>query len=467
MDLLLLSPEKSSQKDQYQPAPAGSSNGIPCRLSSDLQLSSFASSNAAFGWFDWTGTGPLLDGLTGDGVEITKDNTTCASQLEAESSVGKDSGLPDSSGDEFVEAQPKPGIKSGKGSAAYISKPLPPIYGRQLTKPKKVATVLPLNKQYDNRISSGAAKGRTSKYPSGGETLVEDMKMNLDEPRGKGMMARHLNRVDSVGENKNEAYQPRLTTKPIKVAATTNQMDKDSAASLDSLPENFTLPVARKVRASKFSRQQIECQIARGKELLQRRDAVQLSCSNRLRPHKRSAGQMLSSIPSDLEGEMSVENIIDITEPVKKRQKTMEKIAKSSAAKRQISDSQSERRLPSKSECIQKEQVPGASVMFVGLKWDIGTFDNVSDIDKFKSLHRKYVELRKLLKKPADLALKLINALEYTKKSGTKKEVSIIKKKIAALEKRLKRESFQIQKREFMRLENQLESMKLKISCQH
>lgn len=399
MDLLLLSPEKSSQKDQYQSAPAGSSNGIPYRISS----------------YNYN-----------------------------------------NSRDEFVEVQPKPVIKSGKGSVAHISKPLPPIYGRQLTKPKKVATVLPLNKQYDNKISSGA---RTSTYSSRGEMLVEDMRMNLEEPRVKGMMAPHLNRVDSVGENENEAYQPRLTAKPIKVA--------DSTASLDPLPENFTLPVAREVRTSKFSRQQIECQIARGKELLQRRDAVQLSCDNRPKPHKRSAGQMLRSIPSDLEGEMPVENIIDITEPVKKRQKTMEKIAKSSAAKRQISDSQSERRLPSKSECIQKEQVPGASVMSVGLEWDVGTFDNVSDIDKFKSLHRKYVEARKLLKKPADLALKLINALEYTKKSGTKKEVSVIKKKIAALEKRLKRESFQNQKREFMRLESELESMKLKISCQH
>ncbi|CAD7090068.1 unnamed protein product [Hermetia illucens] len=102
-----------------------------------------------------------------------------------------------------------------------------------------------------------------------------------EKQRSKGL-SRHAVTVDSAGRNPqkvrttpiSEIYNGRQTTKPMKVAAIlpsgSRPEQKSSAPSLDPLPENYTLPVARKVRTSTFTKKDIENQISRGKELLQK-----------------------------------------------------------------------------------------------------------------------------------------------------------------------------------------------------
>ncbi|CAD7090069.1 unnamed protein product [Hermetia illucens] len=570
MDLFLLSPVQSSPKDQYQPAPIGTSKGVPYQLASDLQLSDDSDSedNLASGKPEVVVRAdychmPLLGGLTGDGVEITKENTdsiSCqldqlandlqlsessdseddsikdlplsngqsqfnhvqfakarkqstdlmvhpsntnfhAPMLESINSVTKDLELSDDSEDDFVEVQPNrvsnpqikdmplleefasekdsdimaklyiskvlepsrvvsrklpPEIKTKKEHIANISEPLPPFGGRQLTKPKKVATVLPLSKQdkqlkLDQQLvgvqldplpkilseTSNYSRQHIENHILRGKALLADRKMNLDVPQvegpskvnaarsgaennnakklstnrplgpalqgaeashetkgtvtknvrseldsqrpkiviisnqlvkagtstetilahtagnDKGM--RHDQKPSSKSEKMNNLapypandygvtmssgnpnqFDGRQTTKPIKVAATipVNQLNKDSkqkpsVPSLDPLPENFTLPVARKVRTSNFSKQQIETQIARGKELLQKKVDIQLSSDCQPKPHKRNASQMLNSKSSGQEGEMSVEHI-QVAEPAKKKQRITGKSVKPS-----------------------------------------------------------------------------------------------------------------------------------------
>ncbi|CAD7090101.1 unnamed protein product [Hermetia illucens] len=135
-------------------------------------------------------------------------------------------------------------------------------------------------------------------------------RIHSEEQRAQGL-SKHEVTLDMTGHNPQkvdttaniEMYNGRRTTKPIKVAAVlpsgSRSEPKSSNPSLDPLPENFTLPVARKVRTSKFSKQEIENQISRGKELLQKKSENNVNCEGQSQSNGRRGKNMSNSeLPS-------------------------------------------------------------------------------------------------------------------------------------------------------------------------
>ncbi|CAD7090065.1 unnamed protein product [Hermetia illucens] len=124
-------------------------------------------------------------------------------------------------------------------------------------------------------------------------------RIHSEKQRTQGL-PKHAVTLESTGHNSqkvrtaanSEIYNSRQTTKPMKVAtilpSSCRPEQKSSAPSLDPLPENYTLPVARKVRTSTFTKKDIENQISRGKELLQK--ASDSNCEN-----ERNGKKILSS----------------------------------------------------------------------------------------------------------------------------------------------------------------------------
>ncbi|CAD7082851.1 unnamed protein product [Hermetia illucens] len=133
------------------------------------------------------------------------------------------------------------------------------------------------------------------------------------------------------------SFNGRHITKPTKVAAIfsngqsnknfngSSPDEKPPAPSLDPLPENFTLPVARKVRTSTFSKQQIESQISRGKILLQKTAENQSRCEDPAKPRKQTA--------SDQKNGKSAKNIARMSKVPQIKQKTTDETERSLEAK--------------------------------------------------------------------------------------------------------------------------------------
>ncbi|CAD7089948.1 unnamed protein product [Hermetia illucens] len=208
------------------------------------------------------------------------------------------------------------------------------IISNELVKPAADSTV-----KLAPAFSDTKADGRTLE----GNSLH---RVHSEKQRTQGL-PKHAVALGSTGDNPQkvrtavncEIYNGRQTTKPMKVAAIlpsgSRPEQKSSAPSLDPLPENYTLPVARKVRTSTFTKKDIENQISRGKELLQKTSESKVNCEDKSHEYKVNGKEKLSSgLPTKKSSaNMSVG-------PDRKKQKTSKEIDKavvdSKKMKRQI-----------------------------------------------------------------------------------------------------------------------------------